>query len=221
MHPQLVFVDVKDEDRFFLDSMRSEASSLPMSLFELPPESARRLRWLAKLDSAALAGKVAPATRGNQRGLRTNRLPAWNRIFIDILIQVTPGASGSLIRLLGSLSAADFRACSVPHITIELPPDPDSSILRFLENFQWPPADVPNPNKVRLVSVRHRIPRTQMTEEESSARFLELFWPVNPKNSHVLVLSPQAELAPQFYHCTLVTSASTRKSRTMLSRVLG
>lgn len=30
---------------------------------------------------------------------------------------------------------------------------------------------------------------------------LESFWPLDPVNSHVLVLSPNAEVTPQFFHC--------------------
>jgi len=36
--------------------------------------------------------------------------------------------------------------------------------------------------------------------EENSIRFLEAFWPADPSASHVLVLSPQAELSPLFFH---------------------
>ncbi|RYP57961.1 hypothetical protein DL769_009183 [Monosporascus sp. CRB-8-3] len=56
------------------------------------------------------------------------------------------------------------------------------------------------PTSSHQLTLRHRIPRQAMTEEESSARFLESFWPARPKSSHVLVLSPQVELSPQFFH---------------------
>jgi hypothetical protein len=127
-------------------------------------------------------------------------LTAWNKVSIDILIQVAPKASGSLIRLLKSLSAADFTACSLPHLTIELPPQVDAPTSKFLETFQWPPAGAYNPTHSRQLTLRHRIPRSGLTVEESSARFIESFWPNNPLHS-VLVLSPQAELSPRFFHC--------------------
>lgn len=57
------------------------------------------------------------------------------------------------------------------------------------------------PSHPRQLTLRHRIPRSRLTEEESSVRFLESFWPSSPKYSHVLVLSPQAELSTQFFHC--------------------
>lgn len=120
---------------------------------------------------------------------------------IDILINATPNASGSLIRLLRSLTAADYTAGSVPHLTIELPPDVDSPTKYFLESFSWPPPHLASSGRSQLLTLRHRIPRQAMTEEESSARLLESFWPTQPLTSHVLVLSPQAELAPQYFHC--------------------
>lgn len=120
---------------------------------------------------------------------------------MDILIHALPGASGSLIRLLKSLSAADYTSCSVPHLTIELPHDVDPPTQKFLETFQWPPAHIDNPSNTKHLSIRRRIPRWSLKEEESSIRFLESFWPANPVDSHALVLSPQTELSPHFFHC--------------------
>src|SRR5689334_22538707 len=100
---------------------------------------------------------------------------AWNKISVDILIHASQGASGSLIRLLKSLSAADFTASSVPHLTIELPHQVDPPTAAYLQTFQWPPSHVPNPSHTRQLSLRHRIPQHGADEEESSARFLESF----------------------------------------------
>jgi hypothetical protein len=52
-----------------------------------------------------------------------------------------------------------------------------------------------------MLSLRHRIPRQKLTEEESSVRFLESFWPQKPEFSHVLVLSPNTEVSREFFHC--------------------
>ncbi|KAK0629821.1 hypothetical protein B0T17DRAFT_487064 [Bombardia bombarda] len=181
MHPQAVFADgSRTEDYFFLDALRSAAPPLQLSLIELPEGAPSRLGWMTKLDSASLA--------------------AWNKVSIDILIHAPPGGSGSLIRLLKSLSAADFTACAIPHLTIELPHKLDPPTAQFLETFRWPPADAYNPTHVQQLTLRHRIPRTSLTEEESSVRFLESFWPADPRHSHILVLSPQAELSPRFFH---------------------
>lgn len=50
------------------------------------------------------------------------------------------------------------------------------------------------------ITLRRRIPHQKLTAEESSVRFLESFWPANRFTSHVLVLSPQVELSPLYYH---------------------
>lgn len=125
---------------------------------------------------------------------------AWNDFHVNILIHASAGASGSLIRLLKSLSSADYSSNSLPHLTIELPHDVDPQTVKFLETFHWPPAHVDNPTNTKQLTIRRRIPRWSLKEEESSTRFLESFWPANPRQSHVLVLSPQTELSPQFFH---------------------
>lgn len=133
---------------------------------------------------------------------------AWHKVNIEILIQAAPGTSGTLARLLKSLASADFSAFAVPHLTIELPPKVDDATSAFLKTFQWPPARIYNPTQAKQLTLRHRIPRSSVTEEESSTRFLESFWPANPRFSHVLVLSPQAELSSQFFHCKRVVTTS-------------
>ena len=125
-------------------------------------------------------------------------------------------ASGSLIRLLRSLIAADYTASPVPHLTIELPPDVDPPTKTFLESFSWPPAHLASARRSKSLTVRHRIPRQALTEEESSARFLESFWPSKPKSSHVLVLSPRVELEPQFFHCKSPSSSTDYQPSTQL-----
>jgi hypothetical protein len=132
--------------------------------------------------------------------------PAWHKLNIDILIHAAPGTSGNLIRLLKSLAAADFSASPAPHLTIELPNKVDAATASFLDTFQWPPASVYNPTNVRQLTLRHRIHHKGVTEEDSTIRFLESFWPTQPKTSHVLVLSPQVELSPWFFHCKLPLS---------------
>jgi hypothetical protein len=97
------------------------------------------------------------------------------------LIHAQPSASGSLIRLLQSLQRADYFATPPPRLTIELPHEVDEFATHFL-------------------TLRRRIPLQGLTAEESSIRFLESFWPANRFTSHVLVLSPQVELSPLYYH---------------------
>ncbi|KAK3948451.1 hypothetical protein QBC32DRAFT_381371 [Pseudoneurospora amorphoporcata] len=180
MHPQAVLVDASgEEEEYFLVAARAQASEEGFPVIELPEGAQKRLGWMTKLDSASLA--------------------AWNKVNVEILVYASAGTSGSLIRLLKSLLAADFTACAVPHLTIELSHDIDAATTQFLQNFQWPPARAYNPSHVRQLTLRHRIPRKSLTEEESSVRFLESFWPAN-QHSHVLVLSPNTEVSRNFYH---------------------
>jgi hypothetical protein len=136
----------------------------------------------------------------------------YDKVHVDFLVHATPSASGSLIRLLRSLKAADYTASAIPHLTIELPHEIDSPTKEFLESFSWPPAHFNNPTNDRHLTLRHRIPNHRLTEEESSARFLESFWPAHPNRTHVLVLSPQVELSPDFFHCKIAHFSMARWS---------
>ena len=64
----------------------------------------------------------------------------------------------------------------------------------------WPPVDSSGASHASQVTLRHRIPRRTLTEYEASARLIESFYPVRTKDSHVLLLSPQIELSPLYYH---------------------
>ncbi|KAK1996720.1 hypothetical protein LX36DRAFT_712204 [Colletotrichum falcatum] len=194
MHPQAIIVDGSDDELLpFTKGMRDETRRLNTPLIELPANAWTRLSWLANLDSASLS--------------------VWNHVSVDILIQAPASGSGSLLRLLKSLNNAEFTAFTIPHLTIELPQDIEPATAKFLETFHWPPPHVPNPGRVKMLSLRHRIPRQRMTEEESSIRFLESFWPTTPRHSHILVLSPQAELAPGFFNYLKYTMLEYRYSR--------
>ncbi|KAK1593866.1 uncharacterized protein LY79DRAFT_669078 [Colletotrichum navitas] len=194
MHPQAIIVDGSDDEVLpFMKGIRDETRRLNTPLIELPANAWTHLSWLAKLDSASLS--------------------VWNQVSVDILIQAPSSGSGSLLRLLKSLSDAEFTAFTIPHLTIELPQDIEPATAKFLETFHWPPPHVHNPGRVQMLSLRHRIPRQRMTEEESSIRFLESFWPTTPRHSHILVLSPQAELAPGFFHYLKFTMLEYRYSR--------
>jgi hypothetical protein len=99
---------------------------------------------------------------------------------------------------LQSLKKADFFSSTPPRLTIELPHDIDTPSKRFIEHFQWPPEVAQNTGS--LLTLHHRIPQHGLTPEENSIRLLESFWPADPVTSHVLILSPQMELSPLFYH---------------------
>lgn len=128
------------------------------------------------------------------------RYPAWTATYVDILIQAPPESSGSLIRLLKSIENADYFGIRRPHLTIELPTDVDPPTWQYLENLVWPPLDWSGAPHASQVSLRHRIKRRTSTEHEASARLVESFYPARTGNSHVLLLSPQVELSPLFYH---------------------
>src|SRR4051812_9022869 len=96
---------------------------------------------------------------------------AWNYINIEIIVQVAPGESGSLIRLLKSLENADYFSSLTPGVTIELPPSIDIPTLQFLEGYTWPPTRPGGQGSGRLRLQRRY--RHDATAEESSMRFLE------------------------------------------------
>ncbi|KAI6417053.1 hypothetical protein MCOR21_011160 [Pyricularia oryzae] len=181
MNPQVIIVDnYVAEETYFMETMKNHITTQETTLIEMPLNGLEKLSWMTKLDSASLA--------------------AWNKVTIDILIHATPGASGSLARLLKSLRFADYSASHIPHITIDLPHKVDPETARLLDQFVWPPGPPPGTNSPRRVSVRHRIARKALTEDESSVRFLESFWPTRPAHSHVFLLSPEAELSSNFFH---------------------
>lgn len=97
-----------------------------------------------------------------------------------------------MIRLIQSLEKADYLG-STPGLTIELPWNVDSELLDYLQKMSWPPGTSGKP------TLRRRV-RTHMTSAESSIKTVEAFYPHNPSASHVLLLSPQTELSPSFYH---------------------
>jgi len=115
-----------------------------------------------------------------------------------MLIHAPPTSSGSLIRLLESLKKADFFSSAPPRLTIELPHVVNDETKRYLEHFRWPPKS--DPKTGSLMTLHHRIPQRGLSPEENSIRLLETFWPAEPLSSHVLILSPQAELSPLFFH---------------------
>jgi hypothetical protein len=91
------------------------------------------------------------------------------------------------------LDAADYLGTK-PRLTIELPPWVDADLLGSLQNLNGL-----SQLKGRI-TLRRRIQPHYMDPVESSLRTVESFYPLNPTVSHLLMLSPQTELAPSFYH---------------------
>ena len=119
---------------------------------------------------------------------------------MDIVIHAPSDSSGSLIRLLQSLQGADFFLSAIPRLTIELPPVIDPPTQQFLDGFRWPqPGRGDRPRMDQLV-LRHRLPYSGFTTEQASIRYLESFYPRSHQHSHVLILAPNAQLSPLFYH---------------------
>ena len=176
--PQTVIVDSSvREDGFFVKGINDKARELSVPVIELPLDAADSLQWIGKLES---------------RSLR-----AWNDFQIEILVHAPTESSGSLIRLLNSLRAADYFGSAIPRLTIELPAHIDVPTSQFLDTFRWPPGS--DPGHTRL-SLRRRINPERLGVSESSLHMIETFYPAHVHSSHVLVLSSQAELSPSFYH---------------------
>ncbi|CAI6342100.1 unnamed protein product [Periconia digitata] len=175
LHPQVVIVDAS-EDAFFLRGVRAKTDAIGMTLIE-GPENWDNSMWMTRLDAGSLK--------------------SWHDPFVEVIVQVPPQSSG-VIQLLKSLKAADYAGLSHPHLTIELPAEVDDSVSSYLRDFEWPPTG----ERSRL-SIRRRLTRERATQESSTIRFLELFYPSSTSNSHALLLSPQVELSPQFYQYTM------------------
>lgn len=180
MHPQVIITDDSiREDPFFTKGMRRKTKEIRLPVIEIPKNRADNLEWLSRLDSASLR--------------------AWHAPSIDILIHAPQKSSGSLLRLLKSIMDADYSGLSPPRITVELPADIDPPSMQYLERMAWPP--VPKdpfvqPRQNGLI-IRHRIPEQRASSEEASVRFLESFYPA--LDSHVLLLTPNAQLSPLYY----------------------
>lgn len=207
MHPQAVILDsTTAEENYFLASARDQILSTPSALIELPNRPEKSLAWISKLDSSALSGAgrfcffffcpcLPRAT--------TNLSIAWNKVRFDILIHASPTRTANLKRLLRSIAAADLAGIQTPHITIELPNTIDQSLESFLEEFKWPRPTAHRGQQSPMLSLRRRITRQPLDEEDSSVRFVESFWPTDPSSTHVLVLSPHTEITSQFFQCML------------------
>lgn len=199
MHPQAIIVDSTfAEDDYFLQAARDQIRATRSALIELPDKPETRLAWIANLDAMALSGKYFSFSLQQNAYLY---MSAWNKVHFDILIQAPPVGTANLQRLLTSLSKADKSAVTIPQLTVELPPVVEKPLAGFLSNFQWPSKASGALPQSQMLTLRHRIASRKMDEEESSVRFLESFWPKNPRQSHVLVLAPHTEVSPQFFNC--------------------
>lgn len=126
---------------------------------------------------------------------------------MDILIHALPRSAGGLIRALKSLEGADYFG-ETPSLTIELPAESDVLLLKFLSSFTWPPS-----SGRRDFTLRRRVQSQHLTPEEASLRTVDAIYPKDPNYSNVLVLSPQVELAPSYYHYLKYTLLAYKHSK--------
>ena len=179
MHPQVIIMDDSTlEDEFFTRAVRMRTNEYRRALIEVPAGRYEEFLWMTRLDSGSLA--------------------SWFEPKIDVLIHAPPDSSGGLVRLVKSLQNADYTGLRVPAITIELPSNVEYFAQRYLEDLDWPPEKRGSPMKTNALSLRHRIPSARITPEEASLRFLESYYPTSAAHSHILVLSPQAEVNSLF-----------------------
>jgi hypothetical protein len=182
VNPQAIIVDGgKQEDSFFTTAMHQRAEDYAKTLITIPEKKYEDFFWITRLDA--------------------DSAESWARPTIDILVQVPRHGSGNLIRLLKSLKTADYSGLKAPRLVVELPPAIEPFALQWLNDLVWPPTESGLlPSQANLLSLHHRIPSQQMTSDQSALRFVESFYPSDPQFHHVLVLSPQAELNPLFFH---------------------
>ncbi|RJE23582.1 hypothetical protein PHISCL_04082 [Aspergillus sclerotialis] len=204
IHPDAIITQGESlEDAFFLKGTQRKTRDNGVPYIVLP-SSSTNLIWLSTLDSTALRGSYHTISSIGTH-LLTALAIVWNDVRIEILLHAPAESSGSLIRLIKSLENADYLGLP-PTLTIELPPRPDPHLLHFLEKMKWPL------HLSGKVTVRRRVRPHAMNAAESALRTTEAFYPRNPNTSHLLLLSPQVELAPSFYHYLLYSSLKYRRS---------
>lgn len=198
VHPQVMITDDPGkENQFFVKAIRAKAKEIGRAVIELPAD-AGEIMWITRLDSGSLQGEHRWSSALPVFSLTT--FTAWNNAYVDILIHAPVDSSGSLIRLVRSIENAYYFGSRPPHLTIELPPEVDPPTQRFLDHLVWPPIDPSGAPHSSQVTLRRRIPRQGLSVEEAASHFIESFYPARPAESHVLVLSPQVELSPIYYH---------------------
>lgn len=179
MHPQAIITDDSlVEDAPFTRAMRMKGKELGHPVIEIPSGGYEDFLWMTRLDSGSLAN--------------------WFKPRIDILIHAPKESSGGLIRLIKSLESADYEGLRPPRLTVELPSSIEPAARSYLQGLRWPPGDQSNPLEASTLTLRHRIPSQHATSEQASLRFIESFYPPDDRNNHVLILSPQVEVSPQY-----------------------
>jgi hypothetical protein len=179
VHPQAAIMDDSiSEDDFFVRGIQSKTEELGIPLIEVPKNKLENIFWMTRLDAGSLRHWYSPS--------------------VDILIQVPPQSS-SVLRLLKSIQDADYGGLKPPRIILELPAQLDESVKKHVDDFKWPSHQV-HPLEASGLIIRRRINSHRTAQEDAAIRFLELFYPTSTTKSHVLLLSPQTQLSPMYYH---------------------
>ncbi|KAH7130365.1 hypothetical protein B0J11DRAFT_523031 [Dendryphion nanum] len=180
-HPQVIITnDALEEDGFFTRAVRARAKKLGTPVIEIPKDCSQDFMWITRLDSGSLR--------------------SWYKPTVDIVIQAPSHSSGGIIRLLKSLRNADYTGLQPPRLTIDLPSSVDETVNQFLQTYHWPPTPHALSSPTQLTIRRRITPHHRESQEESTIRFLETFYPTNTANSHLLLLSPQVQLSPLYMH---------------------
>jgi hypothetical protein len=179
LHPQVAIMDDSlSEDAVFVAGIRNKTDLLGVPVIEIPKNRWESFMWITRLDAGSLR--------------------SWHSPTVDIMIQV-PSESSSVLRLLKSIKNADYSGLKPPRLILELPAHLDESVKRHVDNLKWPPHS-DHPLAPSGLVIKRRIMSHRATQEDAATRFLELFYPISNANSHVLLLSPEAQLSPLYYH---------------------
>ncbi len=175
-------VTVDRDESYFLGAVKDKTSSLGLTLVNLPAGGLQSLSWISSLEATSLS--------------------YLDKVQIDIVIQAQQESSASLMRLLRSIKNADYSGWILPRLTIELPNNVDTFLAQYFANFRWV-ADGTG-SESRLV-IRHRLDARLLSPVQASMRTIESFYPLAPSTSHVLLLSPNVELSPNYFQFLMYT----------------
>lgn len=164
--------DAGREDHYFVGVVKEASGGSNVPMITLPDPAIERLGWISELDAPSLG--------------------VWDKLQLNILVHGSATSSASFIRLLKSIENADYTGAAYPYLTVELPEITDLPTLNFLADFRWPPGSSEADSKM---IIRRRLSSKKLTPVETSLRTIESFYPLHADRSHVLVLTPDAELS--------------------------
>ncbi|RVX70711.1 hypothetical protein B0A52_05361 [Exophiala mesophila] len=170
------------EDNWLMKAISDKSHLLGLSVITIPSGGVAGISWLSSLDSSSLA--------------------YFGHVQIDIVIHVQPESATSVIRLLRSIQAADYSGWNKPRIILELPPSPDSFLMKYLSGFKWPSE---GPSGGSNLILRHRVNTSPLKPARAATWVVESFYPSISVASHVLILSPEVELSRGYYHYVMYT----------------